>query len=111
MEPAKYFTLTGILCVEPIHLETPPVMEIGTTQVQAVNLCMNYQNDPQNWTLVKDTNNTLKLQTLQSFDEWYLLPLWHRTLGYSNVTLVQMQTNLNNTYRGVKNEDSIALKM
>ena len=55
--------------------------------------------------------NVLKLQILQIFDEGYLVPLWHRTLGYSNVALIKMKTYLKDTYSKVENKDSIALKM
>ena len=75
MDPGKYFTLTGSPSNAPIHPGNPPIMPVGTTQVQASNLRMNYKSYLHNWALVKDSMNTLKPQILQTFDEGYLITL------------------------------------
>ena len=92
------FVLTEKNWVEAIYLRNPSIMVVRTTQVQAVNMQMNHDNNLRNWMLVKDTRNALKLQIIQIFDEGYLLFLRHRMLGYKNVTPVYMMTNLKDTY-------------
>lgn len=86
-------------------------MPIGTTQVQASNLHMNWKNDLHNQALVKNTMNALNLQILQTFDEEYWIPLWHWTLGYANVTQFEMITYLKDTYGKIVKESSILIKI
>ena len=81
MTPPTYHALTGHPWIDPVHPGNPPIVNVGTTQVQARNQQTMYDANLRNWTLVNDTKNALKQQIMETFDEVYYQPLRDRTTG------------------------------
>ena len=48
LPPPAYFALTGHHWVEPIHPGNPPIVDQGTTQVQARNMMTTYEQNLRN---------------------------------------------------------------
>jgi hypothetical protein len=108
MEEATYRALGGAAAPLPAF-PAPAVPAIpafaGTTAAERAALQAAYDNNVKNYRTYYATERALKLQLIEATPFIYIETLFDATLGFTNVTALQLLTHLRTTYGAISPDD------
>jgi hypothetical protein len=108
VSPATYTAATGLATVPfvaPVNPGVAPVIPPAATQTQITETNRQFLADQKEFTIYKTTKVTLKKQVLEAVPATYVNKLKDKSLGFANVTTLQLIEHLVSTYGTVTTDD------
>jgi hypothetical protein len=106
LPPAEFLALTANVPHDPpVHPGRVPVYPGNASAHQRHQIADEHKAALREFLVYKDTNNALRSQLIAACPDQYLRPLKHLTLGYSQVTTLQLLTHLWATYGIITRDD------
>ena len=98
LPPATYTLITNEIFWAPVNPGSLPVVADTATQYQISKQVRQHKEELRIWQEYRFTNQALKQQLLQTFDEAYVRGLRNYHTGYTNISTQHLMTYLYTTY-------------
>ena len=105
VKPAVYNTQYTVTLDLPTNPGQNPTIPIGFTGLKIADIRCRHKDQVDEFQMYQQTDQTLKTILIASIDEAYIHSLRDKSIGYTNVTTLQMLTHLYNSYARISQFD------